>query len=66
MDELVEMYKLTSRRDPSGVDKKILKKNNLSETQWSTFMHLAEDLELNEMGVRIMLEEIKSGRMKLG
>lgn len=65
MDELLEMYRKASRIDNFRFDKKLLKKNNFSEIQWLSFLNLAEDLELNEEGARIMLDEMRSGRVVL-
>ena len=65
MDELIEMYRRTNHSVDLAVDKRVLKKNNFSETQWLSFLNLAEDLELNDVGVRIILDEIKSGRVVL-
>ena len=65
MDELLEMYRKACRIENFRSDKKLLKKNNFSEIQWLSFLNLAEDLELNEDGARIMLDEIRSGRVVL-
>ena len=65
MDELIEMYRKTIQVDNFRIDRDILKRHNFSETQWDRFLNLAEDLELNEVGVRIILDEIKSGRAVL-
>ncbi len=65
MDELIEMYRRTNHSVDLAVDKRVLKKNNFSETQWLSFLNLAEDLELNDVGARIMLDEMKSGRVVL-
>jgi hypothetical protein len=65
MDELLEMYRRTTRIENFRIDKNLLKKHNFSETQWTSFLDLAEDLDLNEEGVRIMLDEIRSGRVVL-
>ena len=65
MEELIEMYRQTTRVANFRIDKKLLKKHNFSETQWELFLNLVEDLELNEVGVRIILDEIKSGRAVL-
>jgi len=65
MDELIEMYRKTICIENYPIDKNILKKHNFSETQWLSFLNLAEDLELNEIGVRIILDEIRSGRVVL-
>jgi hypothetical protein len=65
MDELIEMYLQTTRGENFRIDKDLLKKHNFSETQWERFLNLVDDLELNEVGVRIILDEIKSGRAVL-
>lgn len=65
MDELIEMYRQTNKAGKYRIDKKLLKKYNFSETQWQRFMILVDDLELNEIGVRIMLDEIKAGKAVL-
>jgi flagellar basal body P-ring protein FlgI len=65
MDELIEMYRMTTREENYRIDKKLLKKNNFSEMQWISFLNLVEELELNEVGARIILDEIRSGRVVL-
>jgi len=65
MEELIEMYRKTSRVRNFQVDRNLLKRNNISESQWLCFLDLIEDLDLNEEGVRIMLDEISSGRVVL-
>jgi hypothetical protein len=65
MDELLEMYRKASQIENFHFDKNLLKKNNFSEIQWLSFLNLAEELELNEEGARIMLDEIRSGRVVL-
>jgi hypothetical protein len=65
MDELLEMYRLTANTDNYRVDKKLLKKHKFSEMQWISFLNLVEELELNEVGIRIILDEIRAGRVVL-
>jgi hypothetical protein len=65
MDELIEMYRMTIREENYRIDKKLLRKNNFSEMQWISFLNLVEELELNEVGARIILDEIRSGRVVL-
>ncbi len=65
MDELIEMYRQTSQAENFRFDKKLLKKHHFSEMQWASFLNLAEDLDLNEDGIRIMLDEIRAGRVVL-
>lgn len=65
MDELIEMYRQTVKGENFRADKKLLKKNNFSEMKWISFLNLVEELELNEDGIRILLEEIRSGRVGL-
>jgi hypothetical protein len=65
MEELLEMYRQTTRVGNFRIDKGVLKRHNFSETQWLRFLNLVEDLELNEVGVRIILDEIKAGKTVL-
>jgi len=65
MEELIEMYHKSIQKNNFRIDKSLLKKYNFSETEWSGFLNLAEDLELNELGIRIILDEISSGRINL-
>ena len=59
------MYRQTISGENFQTDKRLLKKNNLTEMKWISFLNLVEELELNEDGIRILLEEIKSGRVGL-
>ena len=63
MDELMEMYRQTTQIGNYRINKSLLRKNNFSETQWLSFLDLVADLDLNEEGVRILLDEMKSGRV---
>ncbi len=65
MEELIEMYKQSTLMEGFRVDKMILERNNISEHQWLNFIDLIEDLELNEEGVRILLDEITVGHLVL-
>lgn len=65
MDELIELYKQTTRSDNFRIDKNLLKKHRFSEMQWVSFVNLVEELDLNEEGMRIMLDEIRAGRVVL-
>jgi hypothetical protein len=65
MDELIEMYRQTVLVENFRIDKKLLKKHNFSEMQWISFLNLVEELDLNEEGIRIMLDEVRSGRVVL-
>ncbi len=65
MDELIEMYLQTTLRENFQVDRELLKKHKLTENQWLKFLDLVEDLDLNEEGARILLDEVKAGRLKL-
>jgi hypothetical protein len=62
MDEIMDLYRKTVLEDNQKMEGKLLKKLNFSEGQWASFLNLVQELELNDEGVRIMLDEIKSGR----
>ena len=42
-----------------------LQKNNLSREQWNSYFNFIDDLDLNEDGIRIMVDELNSGHLKL-
>jgi len=63
MDELMEMYRQRDLAGEDQIDKSLLSKNNFSESQWLDFLSLVEDLDLNEEGARILLDEMRSGRV---
>ena len=42
-----------------------LQKHNVSQEQWNSYVSFIDDLDLNEDGIRIMVEELNSGQMKL-
>lgn len=65
MEELIEMYRNTLLSKDFRADKKLLERHNVSESQWKNFLNLVRDLELNEDGARIMLDEISTGRVVL-
>ncbi|MCB9013413.1 MAG: hypothetical protein H6539_05175 [Bacteroidales bacterium] len=65
MDELIEMYLQTLSAEDYKIDKALLSKHKISENQWLGFIDLVHELELNEVGARIMLDEIKAGRVVL-
>ena len=65
MEELIEMYRQSTLMQGFRVDKMILERNHISEHQWINFIDLIEDLELNEEGVRILLDEITVGHLVL-
>ncbi len=63
--ELIDMCRQTASNSSFQPDSEFLKKHNFSPERWKCFVTLIRDLDLNEAGVKILLEEIKSGRYDL-
>jgi hypothetical protein len=63
--EVIDMCYQTTRNDSFQPDTDFLEKHDFSPASWKCFVELIKDLDLNEMGVKIMLEEIWAGRYVL-
>lgn len=61
----IELYKQSKSSGSSKPVQEALKKHNLTAEQWNSYVNFIDDLDLNEEGIRIMVEEINSGQMKL-
>ncbi len=64
-EELIEMFHETNANSEKNINPDILKRNNFSLSQWECFVSLTKDLELNDDGIKILLEEIYAGRVLL-
>jgi hypothetical protein len=64
-EELIEMFHVISRNVESAINPEILERNNFSQEQWDCFVSLTKDLELNDDGIGILLDEIYAGRVLL-
>lgn len=62
----IELYK-QSKKNGSGDQppQDTLQRHNLSPEQWTNYVDFIDDLDLNEDGIRIMVDEINNGHMKL-
>jgi len=65
MEALLDMFRQTIDTENYRIDQQLLRENNFSESQWHNFIDLVNDLDLNEVGIRIMIDEIRSGRVLL-
>ncbi len=63
--ELIDMCRATSLNESFQPDHEFLRRHDFSPAQWKCFVDLIRDLDLNESGVKIMLEEIRAGRYTL-
>ena len=61
----IELYKQSKKSDDEKVIKEKLKDYDLSPEQWEHYYDFIDDLDLNEDGIRIMVDEINNGHMKL-
>jgi hypothetical protein len=64
-EKLIEMFYETNGNSENNINKEILAKHNFSLSQWECFVSLSKDLELNEDGISILLDEIYAGRVLL-
>jgi hypothetical protein len=61
----IELYRQSKKSGSGKPMQDALQKHNLSQEQWNSYVNFIEDLDLNEDGIRIMVEELNSGQMKL-
>ncbi|HEC44945.1 hypothetical protein LCGC14_2672680 [marine sediment metagenome] len=61
----IEMYKQSKKSGSRQIAQEILQNYNLSHEKWKTYYDFIDDLDLNEDGITIMVDEINSGHMKL-
>jgi hypothetical protein len=61
----IELYRQSKKSGSSKPVQETLQKHNLSQEQWNSYVSFIDDLDLNEDGIRIMVEELNSGQMKL-
>ena len=64
VEELLTLWK-SSDDNNQQPDKETLEKNHFTPAQWQNFVKLIEDLDLNEEGIKILLEEVHSGRFTI-
>ena len=61
----IELYKQSKKSGSRKAVQEKLKNYNLSPEQVDNYYDFIDDLDLNEDGIRIMVDEINSGHMKL-
>ena len=61
----IELYKQRKKSGSKEVTRKTLSDYNLSKDQLNNYFDFVDDLDLNEDGIRIMVDEINSGHMNL-
>jgi hypothetical protein len=61
----IELYKQSKKNGSSEPLQDTLQQHNLSPEQWTNYVDFIDDLDLNEDGIRIMVDEINKGHMKL-
>jgi len=61
----IELYKQSKKNGSGDPPQDTLQKHNLSPEQWTNYVDFIDDLDLNEDGIRIMVNEINNGHMKL-
>jgi len=61
----IELYRQSKKSGNSKPVQDALQKHHLSTEQWNNYVNFIDDLDLNEDGIRIMVDELNSGQMKL-
>jgi hypothetical protein len=61
----IELYRQSKKSGNSEPVKETLQKHKVSPEQWNSYVNFIDDLDLNEEGIRIMVDELNSGQMKL-
>lgn len=61
----IELYRQSKKNSSSKPVQETLQKHNVSPEQWNNYVNFINDLDLNEDGIRIMVDELNSGQMKL-
>ncbi|MCF8380947.1 MAG: hypothetical protein K9H49_15340 [Bacteroidales bacterium] len=65
-DQLLDQhYKIQEHSETMVMEDKLLKKNKISRKQWDSFVEMVHNLELNRDGAKILLEEVRSGKVIL-
>jgi hypothetical protein len=61
----IELYRQSKNSGSSEPVQEMLQKHNVTTEQWNNYVKFIDDLDLNEDGIRIMVDELNSGQMKL-
>ena len=61
----IELYKQSKKSGSKKIAQDTLNDYDLSQEQWKNYYDFIDDLDLNEDGIKIMVDEINSGHMKL-
>ena len=61
----IELYRQSKKSGSSEPVQEALQKHNVTTEQWDNYVNFIDDLDLNEDGIRIMVDELNSGQMKL-
>ena len=61
----IELYRQSKKSGATKPVQDTLQQHNVSNEQWNNYVSFIDDLDLNEDGIRIMVDELNSGQMKL-
>jgi hypothetical protein len=61
----IELYKQSKKSGSEKIAQETLKDYNLSQEEWKNYYDFIDDLDLNDDGIRIMVDEINNGHMKI-
>jgi hypothetical protein len=61
----IELYRQSKKSGSNNTFQETLQKHDIGPEQWDNYVNFIDDLDLNEEGIRIMVDELNSGQMKL-
>ena len=61
----IELYRQSKKSHSGNTIQEALQEHDLTPEQWNNYVTFIDDLDLNEDGIRIMVDELNSGQMKL-
>lgn len=65
VENFIKLYRNLKKGDSGQVIEKQLQKYDISREQFLNYVNFIDDLDLNEEGIRVMFQEVRSGQLKL-
>ncbi len=65
VENFIKLYRTLKKGDDRQVIEKQLQKYDISREQFLNYVNFIDDLDLNEEGIRVMFQEVRSGHLKL-
>ena len=65
VENFIKLYRTLKKGNDRQVVEKQLQKYDVSREQFHNYVSFIDDLDLNEEGIRVMFQEVRSGTLKL-